>query len=350
MKEKFVVVHYLNQFFGQIGGEDKAGIGPAALQGTVGPGVLLQTLLGEEAAVAGTVICGDNYMAEHQESAVAEVVRLIGEFQPDLLVAGPAFNAGRYGPACGAVCRAVQEKLGIAAVTGMYPENPGVELYGSAINCVAVGSSAAGMRQAMPAMARLGLKLVKGEELGSPEEEGYLARGFKRNKMVRDQGAKRAVDMLLKRLKDEPYFTELPLPKFEKVAPAPPLADPARTTFALVTEGGIVPKGNPDRLESARASKYLRYSIAGREALSSEDTQSVHGGYDNTFANQDPNRLLPLDTFRELAAEGKIGSLYPYYFTTTGNGTSLENSRKFGAAMARELKEAGVGGVLLTST
>ena len=350
MNRKFQVVHYLNQFFGQIGGEDKAGIGPSVQKGVVGPGVLLQTLLGDDATVVGTVICGDNYMAEHQELAVEEVVRLIEGFKPDFVLAGPAFNAGRYGPACGAVCKAVQEKLGIVAVTGMYPENPGVELHGHSINCIATGSSAAGMRTAMPSMVKFGLKLTRGEVLGSPIEEGYIARGYKRNIFVKDNGAKRSVDMLLKRLNDGPYFTELPLPKFEKVAPAPPVADLTQTIIALVTEGGIVPKGNPDRLESARASKFLRYSIEGVEALSGEDTQSVHGGYDNTFANQDPNRVIPLDTVRELMDEGKIRGIYPYYFTTTGNGTSLENSRKFGAAIAQELKEAGVGAVLLTST
>ena len=131
MNKKFQVVHYLNQFFGQIGGEDKAGIGPSVQQGVVGPGVLLQTLLGDDATVVGTVICGDSYMAEHPEIAVEEVVRLIEGFQPDLVIAGPAFNAGRYGPACGAVCKAVQEKLGIVAVTGMYPENLGSNFTGN---------------------------------------------------------------------------------------------------------------------------------------------------------------------------------------------------------------------------
>jgi len=39
-------------------------------------------------------------------------------------MAGPAFNAGRYGIACGAVCKMVQDRLGISAVTGMYQEIP----------------------------------------------------------------------------------------------------------------------------------------------------------------------------------------------------------------------------------
>ena len=36
--------------------------------------------------------------------------------------------------------------------------------------------SAVGMREAVPRMARLALKLARGEEIGPPAEEGYLAR------------------------------------------------------------------------------------------------------------------------------------------------------------------------------
>ena len=34
--QKLRVVCYLNQFFGQIGGEDKAGVGPQVLAGAIG--------------------------------------------------------------------------------------------------------------------------------------------------------------------------------------------------------------------------------------------------------------------------------------------------------------------------
>ncbi len=54
------VAHYLNQFFGGIGGEEHAGTAPVLRAGPVGPGVLLQQCLDSEATIAGTVICGDN--------------------------------------------------------------------------------------------------------------------------------------------------------------------------------------------------------------------------------------------------------------------------------------------------
>ena len=102
------VVCYVNQFFGQLGGEDKAGLGPQAMDGAVGAARAVQQALGEAGTVVATVICGDNYAAEQPERAVAELIALVAAARPDLVVAGPAFLAGRYGVACGALCAAVQ--------------------------------------------------------------------------------------------------------------------------------------------------------------------------------------------------------------------------------------------------
>jgi len=95
------VVHYLNQFFGGIGGEEKAEAGPEVHQGALGPGRAIEAALGGQGQVVATVICGDNYFAENIEKASEEVVNLVRPFRPDLVIAGPAFNAGRYGIACG---------------------------------------------------------------------------------------------------------------------------------------------------------------------------------------------------------------------------------------------------------
>lgn len=48
---KFKVVHYLNQFFGQIGGEEKAGTAPLKKDGAVGPGMALNGAFKGEAEV-----------------------------------------------------------------------------------------------------------------------------------------------------------------------------------------------------------------------------------------------------------------------------------------------------------
>lgn len=118
----------------------------------------------------------------------------------------------------------------------------------------------------------------------------------------------------------------------------------------MVTSGGIVPKGNPDHIESSSASKFGKYDLEGVEALTSETHETAHGGYDPVYANADPNRVLPVDVMRDLEREGVIGKLHRYFYTTVGNGTSVANAKKYAAAIAKELVEAGVNGVILTST
>jgi len=147
--------------------------------GSVGPGLLFQEMLGQEAEIAGTVICGDNYFNEHTEDAKETVLGMIEGYGPDLVLAGPAFNAGRYGIACGAICEAVAHRLGIPAITGMFHENAGVELYRKSVYIIETKASSAGMRDAAGRMAVLAVKLARGEPIGSPEEDGYLPRGFR---------------------------------------------------------------------------------------------------------------------------------------------------------------------------
>jgi len=350
MDHKLKVVHYLNQFFGQIGGEEKADTEPLKKDGTVGPGLLFQQMLDQDAEIVGTVICGDNYFNEHMETAKEAVLELVKDFSPDLLLAGPAFNAGRYGTACGAVCEEVIGRLGIPSVTGMFPENPGVELYKKSIHIIETKSSSMGMKDAAQKMVAFAMKLAKGESLGSPDEEGYIPRGIRKNTFAQENGATRAVDMLLHKMKSDPFVTEYPMPVFDRVEPSPPIEDLSQITLALITSGGIVPKGNPDHVESSGASKYGKYDIRAVEGLSPAAYETTHGGYDPTYANQDPHRVLPLDVVRDLEREGVIGDLYPYYYATVGNGTSVANARNFAQEIAKDLLKDGVRAVIISST
>jgi len=95
------------------------------------------------------------------------------------------------------------------------------------------------------------------------------------------------------------------MPEFDRVPPAPAVKDIRKALVALVTSGGIVPKGNPDHIESSSASKFGKYDLEGIEALSPETHQTAHGGYDPVYANEDPNRVLPVDVMRELEKEGR---------------------------------------------
>lgn len=344
------VVHYINQFFGQLGGEEKAGIGPQVKAGCVGPGMAFKGAFKGEAEIVATVICGDSYFNENIDKAKSEILEMVGQYKPDLFIAGPAFNAGRYGVACGAISKAVHESLNIPVVTGMYLENPGVDLFRKDLYIVSTKNNAAGMRDAVPAMARLALKLARGEKLGSPAEEGYIEKGIRQNYFSEERGSKRAVDMLVKKLKGEAFKTEYPMPSFDRVKPNEPVKDMSHAKIALVTSGGIVPKGNPDRIESSSASKFGKYSLEGKTDLTDADFQTAHGGYDPVYANGDPDRVLPVDVMRQLEKEGIIGKLYEYYYATVGNGTSVANAKKYGAAIGAQLKNAGVDAVILTST
>ncbi len=275
---------------------------------------------------------------------------MIRKYSPDLFIAGPAFNAGRYGVACGTIAKAVQDELQIPVVTGMYVENPGADMFKKSVYIIETGNSAASMRKAVPAMAKLGIKLLKGETIGSPEEEKYLSRGIRKNYFATERGSKRAVDMLMAKLYGEKYLTEYPMPDFDRVEPNPAVKDLSKVKIALVTSGGIVPKNNPDKIESSSASKYGKYDIANRMELTGEDYETAHGGYDPVYANEDPNRVLPVDVLRDLEKEGLIGQLHRYFYTTVGNGTSVANSKAFAEDFAKELVADGVEAVILTST
>ena len=344
------VVHYINQFYGGIGGEEKADVKPEIREGVVGPGMALKAALGNEADIIATVICGDSYFNENMEEASAAILEMVKKYNPDLFIAGPAFNAGRYGVACGSICKAVKEKLNIPVVTGMFIENPGVDMFRKDIYIVETANAATGMRQAIPAIAKLALKLAKNESIGAPQEEGYIPRGVRKNVFKSERGSKRAVDMLVAKLKGEKFETEYPMPDFDRVAPNPPVLDMKKAKIALVTSGGIVPKGNPDRIESSSASKYGKYDLTGVSDLTAETYETAHGGYDPTYANIDADRVLPVDVLRDLEKEGVIGELHKYYYATVGNGTSVANAKKFAATFAQELVKDGVQAVILTST
>jgi len=84
----------------------------------------------------------------------------------------------------------------------------------------------------------------------SPTEGGYLQRGLRQNQKAKSSGAERAVNMLLAKMGGEYYQTEIPLAKFDRVPITDPIKSLSEATIALVTEGGLVPSGNPDKLES----------------------------------------------------------------------------------------------------
>jgi glycine reductase len=78
--------------------------------------------------------------------------------------------------------------------------------------------------------------------------------------------------------------------------------------------------------------------------------EAVHGGYNVSFMNQNPHYGVPLDVLRKLESEGVIGSIHPEYYVLPGNQGSPSVMKRIGQEIAADLKEKGIGGVLLVST
>ena len=267
-----------------------------------------------------------------------------------MFIAGPAFNAGRYGVACGTIAKAVQDNLNIPVLTGMYVENPGADMFKKDVYIVSTKNSAAGMRDAVKTMAPFALKLARHEEIGASCVEGYMPNGVRVNLFEKERGSARAVKMLIAKLNGKPFTTEFPMPSFDRVAPNPAVKDMAHATVALCTSGGIVPLGNPDHIESSSASHYGEYDIEGVMDLDAAHWATAHGGYDPVYANEDADRVLPVDVLREMEKEGRIGKLHNKFYTTVGNGTAVASSKAFAAEYAQKLKADGVDCVIMTST
>lgn len=344
------VVHYLNQFFGGLGGEEEAGAAPQIKDGAVGPGRLLEQVLGEGAQVVRTIICGDNYAAENLDELTELILRETAEADAELFVAGPCFEAGRYGVASGAVCSAVAAELDIPSVTGMALENPGVDLYRQDIFIVDSGQNASAMRDVLEKMAAIALKLDRGEEIGLPAEEGYIARGILRDAFVEQSAAERLVEMLFAKTAGESFESELPALTFTPTPAPPPVLDMSKAKVAIVTDGGLVPKGNPDNISAYAATNWGSYDISGVSDLKGEDYEISHRGYDTRYVEQDPDRLVPLDVLRELEQDNVVGEIHNQFIATSGLANPLANSRRLGREIAQNLKDQGVDAVILTST
>jgi glycine reductase len=344
------VVHYLNQFFGGIGGEQHADHPVEVRVGASGPGRALEREWAGAATVVATVIAGDNYVSTFAPEAEVAIRSALEAHRPDVLIAGPAFNAGRYGMGCVTACRAARS-LGISSVTAMFPTNPALAMLESrGLIVLPTDESALGMPKAAKALARVALKLGRGEPIGTAAEEGFLPRGLRSDVWHEETGAERAIALLKRKLAGQPYRSELGIQVFDAVPPAPPLARLAGARIALVTTGGIVPRGNPDRLREYNSVTWRPYSIAGLDDLTADAWEPIHGGYDATYAREDPDRVVPVDALRLLERAGIFGALDDRLYVTVGVGTSVGNARRFGEEIARDLQERDVQGVILTAT
>ena len=341
---------YLNQFFGQIGGEDKAGTEPEIHEGTVGPAMQYNRTL--DAEVTHTVICGDNYMGSNTEEAVATILGMLEDKEFDIFIAGPAFDAGRYGVACGTICKAVQEKFNVPVLTSMNEENPGANMFKKDMIILKGGASAAKMRKDLKAVVNVANKILNDQPVGSADEDGYFERGIRHQTWLEDgkPASKRMIEMLVAKLNGEPFQTELPIPKIDKVPIAPAIKDLGNARIALLNTGGIVPVYNPDHIQSASATRWGRYDISKMDRLESGVFKTIHAGFDPAAANADPNVITPVDALKALMKEGVFGSMHDYLYTTVGTGTTEAEAARMAKEIIPYLKEDLVDGCILVST
>ncbi|MDQ3824508.1 MAG: glycine/betaine/sarcosine/D-proline family reductase selenoprotein B, partial [Actinomycetota bacterium] len=226
------VVHYINQFYAGLGGEDSAGIRPRVLEGTVGPGRLLTQLLGADHEIVATLVCGDDHAASNA-TAAQELLEMARDAGAELLVAGPAFGSGRYGLACARLVAAAHA-AGLPALASMHPDNPGISDAGDA-PVIASGATAREMRPSVQRLAAAVVKLAAGEALTAAD--GKVTQSARIGQLVPQRSAVRAVELVLRRLGGDRAATEVPIGGFGAVEPAAPIDKVASATVALVTEG-----------------------------------------------------------------------------------------------------------------
>jgi betaine reductase len=238
----------------------------------------------------------------------------------------------------------------IPVIAAMAKENPGADLYREMFHIIDSGDNAAKMRDALTRLASLAKKLIDKKVVGLPKEEGYIPRGLIRDQFVEKTAAQRLVEMVLAKVKEEPFESEMMPTAFAPVPMPPGIKDLKKARLMLITDGGLVPKGNPDKIQGSAATRWGSYNIKDCADLSGDDYEISHGGYDPQFVRQDPDRLVPLDVMRDLEREGVVGELYDEFLSTSGLANPLSNTRRMGREMAEKAKRLGIDAIILTST
>ena len=143
----------------------------------------------------------------------------------------------------------------------------------------------------------------------------------------------------------ELQFSTLTLPDLDGVPWATMSRPLSESKLALVTTGGVYLR---------EEEKFERGDHTFRELpsdVSQEEVRIWHPGYDSGPAMQDINCIFPIHRFRELEAEGIIGSLADTHYSFMGlipNTTAL--IEESAPEAARRLKAAGVDAAFLAST
>jgi len=91
------IIHFLNQFFSGVGGENKGDAVVDAREEALGSGKRFLILLGYAAEIVVTAYCGDGYLAIHYDEALEDIIQISREHNVRMVVVDPAFASDRYG-------------------------------------------------------------------------------------------------------------------------------------------------------------------------------------------------------------------------------------------------------------
>ena len=218
MSEPLRVVHYLNQFFAGIGGEERADVGVSMRAGAGrararAPGRARRRRARRRPPSSAATTTSPSGRRRPSRAIRAKLATL----RPDVVVAGPAFGSGRYGLACAAACRGrgrarcprgdrhASREPGGGGQPAARPHRPdrGVDHGHAARASRASRASPCAWRVAKP--------------LGPAEVEGYIAQGKRRVWDRGRPGYQRALDMLLDKLHGRPFVSEVPFHAPERV-------------------------------------------------------------------------------------------------------------------------------------
>jgi glycine/betaine/sarcosine/D-proline reductase family selenoprotein B len=354
METKLKIMHYINQFFAGIGGEDKASTPLGFAEGALGPGIPLQNLIAEKAKIVMTAYCGDNYFPDHKEAVTQDINRKARENGVDLLVAGPAFFSGRHGFACVEVCNSFSNSLGMNSITGLAASSPAITIYkrykNRRVYAFPTAENVAGMKDALDKIAKGVVKCGSRGAMGPAAEEGYIPRGLRVLETMEKSAVERAIEMLKMRISGSPFTSEFTLEEVEETPIAQPVSNMSDTVIALASTGGLHVLGNPHGAVSLKNTVWAKYPIGALRSMKQEKWIVVHAGISNVYIAENPNYLVPLDVARELEDRKTFAKLSPNFYSTTGVGGAIEEMERIGNEMAKSMKEEGVGAALLTST
>ena len=159
----------------------------------------------------------------------------------------------------------------------------------------------------------------------------------------------RCLDMILSKYYGNKFQTEVIMtsPK-KRVAPKLKCAL-SDATLMLFTDGGLVPLTNPDRIPSSSANKFGIYPIGKMDTLLPENYEVSHQGYDNSYVEEDPNRLIPLDALSDLTKKGMIKRIHPFFLSTTGVMMPKKQCEQIAKQIAQYAVSHSVDAVLITS-